>query len=117
MIDENEALRKKIEELKTDGIRNLQSLGGQIRSFTSTGISQLREMKRAVEELIQKLQELKNAQLSKIEDMETAEGYYDKNTDYTSLFGNLYNAYYLNTGEGKEISPEEYLKQNPWIVD
>lgn len=116
MIEENEALRKKIEELKTDGTRSLQLLGGEIRSFTLNGINQLGEMKRAVEELIGKLQELKNAQLSKIEDMEATEGYYDRNTDYTSLFGNLYSDYKANAGESA-MSPEEYLKKNPWIVD
>lgn len=116
MIEENEALRKKIEELKTDGTRSLQLLGGEIRSFTLNGINQLGEMKRAVEELIGKLQELKNAQLGKIEDMEAAEGYYDRNTDYTSLFGNLYSDYKANAGESA-MSPEEYLNKNPWIVD
>lgn len=46
--------------------------------------------------------------------MDDISGYYDKDTDYTSLFGNLYNAYYMNGGD---MSPEEYLNKNPWIVD
>lgn len=48
--------------------------------------------------------------------MEAAEGYYDKNTDYTSLFGNLYSEYKASAGESA-MSPEEYLNKNPWIVD
>lgn len=112
MIDENEALRKKIVQLKEDGVRSLQSLGSQIRNFVSTGVNQLRTMKQAVEELIQALQRLKQQQLA----AENAKSsYYDQNTDYSALGANLYRQ---ATADGSfEGTYEDFLRKNSYLVD
>lgn len=85
MIDENKALRKEIETLKTEGIRNLQALGGQIRSFVSQGVSQLEQMRQKVFDLIAALQELKRQQLAQAEKEEEWASYgYDAQRDYSA---------------------------------
>lgn len=85
MIEENKALRQEIEKLKQEGIKNLQALGGQIRSFVSQGVNELERMRQKVFELIAALQELERQQLAKAEEEEEWASYgYDAQRDYSA---------------------------------
>lgn len=111
IVDSNKQAEKAISNLRSTADAELRAMNSAITTWVQTWTSQMSALIAKIKEAEEALRQLQNQEAQKMDDIS---GYYDKDTDYTSLFGNLYNAYYMNGGD---MSPEEYLNKNSWIVD
>lgn len=101
MIDENQALEDKIDDLKNRASEDLTEMNNKVSGWRASFVSDMDQAIAKVKELIDWLQNLKKVQLGQMT--------YDKNTDYYDYFASEYAASGLK-GNKEEI--KQWLKDN-----
>lgn len=101
MIDENQALEDKIDDLKNRASEDLTEMNNKVSGWRANFVSDMDQAIAKVKELIDWLQNLKKVQLGQMT--------YDKNTDYYDYLSSEYAASGLK-GNKEEI--KQWLKDN-----
>lgn len=101
MIDENQALEDKIDDLKNRASEDLTEMNNKVSGWRASFVSDMDQAIAKVKELIDWLQNLKKVQLGQMT--------YDKNTDYYDYLSSEYAASGLK-GNKEEI--KQWLKDN-----